>query len=163
MKTLFTFLFLFSFLSIQDLPELRKQFIQASQSKSSAIDFYHKMKEVTKDANKTLVAYKGASGALMGKHSPKVSDKKSYLLEGAQLIEYAVKSEPQNIEIRLIRLSVQENTPKVAKYKGNISEDKDFIIRHYKSQNSALKEFIKNYIVLSKVFSETEKAKVLNN
>ncbi|MFA6152822.1 MAG: hypothetical protein WC716_15975 [Chitinophagaceae bacterium] len=163
MKSLFTFLFLISFFSTQDLPELRKQFILAAQSKNSATDFYHKLADAPKDGNKTLVAYKGASKALMGKFASKQADKKSYFVEGVQLIEFAVKSEPKNAEIRLIRLSIQENTPKVVKYKGNIAEDKEFLLQNYKAQNTALKEFIKNYILQSQTFSEAEKTKLLNN
>jgi hypothetical protein len=163
MKIILSLCLLISFLSNQDLPDLRKQFVKAATSKTAADDFHTKMTDISKENSKTLVAYKGASKAIMGKFVTKQAEKKKYFTEGVQLIEFAINSEPKNIEIRVIRLCIQENTPKIVKYKANINEDKDFILQNYRAQNSALKEYIKSYIVQSKVFSETEKAKLFNN
>jgi hypothetical protein len=44
------------------------------------------------------------------------------------------------------------------KYKGNITEDKQFIISNFSKQNNSLKEFVKLYLKQSKVFSAEEKA-----
>lgn len=39
----------------------------------------------------------------------------------------------------------------------NIKEDKKFITEHYDEQNSSLKEYLKNFVLQSKSFSEKEK------
>ena len=85
-------------------------------------------------------------------------EKKSNFKEGVKWIESAVKSKPDNIEIRMIRLGVQENTPKIAKYNTNIQEDKNFIIEHYNDESGSLAAYIKNFILTSKSFSDAEKA-----
>ena len=163
MKAILSLFLLITFLTNQDLPELRKEFVKAAASKAAADDFYAKLANISKDNSKTLVAYKGAARAIMGKYAAKFADKKKYLKEGALLIEFAVSSEPGNIEIRMLRLSIQENTPKIAGYKGNIGEDKDFIVKNYAIQNNALKEYLKGYMMQSKAFSESDKAKLFNN
>ena len=59
--------------------------------------------------------------------------------------------------MRLIRLSIQENTPKLLKYKANIEADKKQILLLFDKQSSDLKEYIKNYVKQSKIFTEAEK------
>ncbi len=47
--------------------------------------------------------------------------------EGKKNIEQAIKKEPENVELRFIRLSVQKNAPSFLGYKSNINEDAKFI------------------------------------
>ena len=77
--------------------------------------------------------------------------------EGVKWIEFAITKEPNNIEIRLVRLSVQENVPGITHYNKNIKEDAAFITYHYKEQSGAMKTYIKDFILQSKSFSDTEK------
>lgn len=73
------------------------------------------------------------------------------------MVEFAVASEPNNIEIRMIRLSIQEKAPKIVNYNKNKKEDKDFLVNHYKEQSGNLKTYIKNFMLQSKSFSTAEK------
>lgn len=77
--------------------------------------------------------------------------------EGAKLIELAITAEPNNIEIRMVRLSIQENVPAIVGYKKNIAQDKAFILQHYKEQPEALRDYIKNFMATAKSFSAQEK------
>ena len=87
------------------------------------------------------------------------SDKKEFFKEGISLIESAVKADGSNIEIRYIRMSVQENSPRFLGYHKNIDEDKEFILKNYKTISSTeLKELVKDFVLKSENFSETEKA-----
>jgi hypothetical protein len=158
MKFLFSFFFFLFSISNPTITEIRKLYPNASKSESNSKEFALKLTDISTD-DKTLVAYKGASITMVAKFKKKVSDKISTFKEGSKLIELAVASEPNNIEIRLIRLSVQENVPGIVKYKKNILEDKSFILKQYKEQSSMLKEYLKSYILQSKSFSlEEQKA-----
>ncbi|HAV54046.1 MAG TPA: hypothetical protein DCX41_03820, partial [Aequorivita sp.] len=78
--------------------------------------------------------------------------------EGVALIESAVSADASNVEIRYIRLSVQENSPKFLGYHKNIEEDKEFILKNYGSISSAeLKETIKDFVMKSENFEQQEK------
>lgn len=157
MKLLIPIFCLF-FFSSPDISEIRKIYSEAANSKNDAEALLLKLSDVEdNDSNKILVAYKGAALALKGKFSSKIKDKKSNLIAGAKLVEAAVKCEPDNIEIRFIRLSIQENLPPIIHYRKNIKEDKDFLLSHYKAVRGELKVYIKNFILQSKSFSEQEK------
>jgi hypothetical protein len=154
------FLSIFLFLSFSNTPEIsdiRKLYPSAVISETNAKEFASKLADVTKEDNKTLVAYKGASIVILSKFKKSISDKSKNFKEGAKMVEFAVTSESSNIEIRLIRLSIQEKAPKILKYNGNIKEDKNFILDHYQESSSTLKTYLKNFILQSKSFSTAEK------
>jgi len=150
------FLFL-SFSNIPDLTEIRKMYSSEIISESNAKEFASKLADITKDDNKTLLAYKGASIVILSRYKKEIPEKSNYFKEGAKMIEFAVSSEPNNIEIRMIRLSIQEKAPKIVNYNKNKKEDINFLLNHYKEQLGNLKAYIKNYILQSKSFSTAEK------
>lgn len=158
MKSLVLILFTF-FSFIQNPTDVREQYYAASKSKQNADKFYNLLVKYNKE-NKTLLAYKGAALALKSKYTPDKKEKKELFIEGVTIIENSVKQEPSNAEIRLIRLSVQENTPKFLKYKANIEEDKKMILNSFEKQSKDLKEYIKIYVIQSKIFTEAEKQKI---
>jgi len=155
----FVFIILVSlFLFIPNLKEVRLDYIKAVKSKEITLQLNKKLSSIDKNNDKVLVAYKGAVLTLMAKYSKSTKDKKYFFKEGATLIEYAVSAQPTNIEIRVIRLGVQENIPKVVGYRKNKKEDKQFILDHFKMTSSTeLSEFIKGFVSQSKSFSEEEK------
>ena len=157
MKIFLAFLFFLGLSSNPSITEIRKLYVSVTNSEMNAHEFVEKLTAVSKDDNKTLVAYKGASLALVSKLEKKISDKSKKFKEGASLIEFAVANEPNNIEIRLVRLSVQENVPKIVNYRGNKKEDKNFLLDHYKEQTGALKVYVAKFIEQSKSFTTTEK------
>ena len=126
-------------------------------SENNAKEFASKLDDISKEDNKTLVAYKGASIVIMSRYKKEISDKSKKFKEGAKMIEFAVTNEPNNIEIRLIRLSIQEKAPKIVNYNKNKKEDKNFLLDHYKEQSGNLKVHIRNFIMQSKSFSPAEK------
>ncbi len=144
---------------MQDLSSVREEYYAASKTKQSALEFYNLMADYSKD-NKTLLAYKGAAIALKSKFTFEKIKKKKLFIEAVTLIENSVKADPNNAEIRLVRLSIQENTPKFLKYKANIEEDKKIILTSYDKQSKELKEYIKIYIGQSTVFTDSEKQKI---
>lgn len=157
MKFLLSILILLSFAKKPEIGEVRKFYPTAIDSESNANDFANLLSSVTKEDYKTLVAYKGASIALLARYKKSIGEKSKTFSEGANWIEFAVASDPNNIEIRMIRLSVQEKSPKILRYYSNKKEDKEYLLNHYKEQSGSLKEFIKNFILQSKSFSEVEK------
>lgn len=149
---------LFSIIT-QSFSEVREQYYAASKTRQDAEKFYASMSKYDKD-NKTLLAYKGAALALKSKFTSDKKAKKALFTEGVTLLESMVKADGNNPEIRLIRLSIQENTPKFLKYKGNIEEDKKVILSTFDKQSKELKEYIRIYVNQSKVFTQADKQKI---
>ena len=156
MKSCFSFFMLLLFSNNPNLAEIRKAFPTAANSEISATAFASKLTDISSE-DKTLLAYKGASITMVAKFKKKISEKISTFKEGSKLIESAVASESNNIEIRLVRLSIQENVPGIVNYKKNIKDDAAFILKHFKEQNAVLKEYIRNFVLQSKSFSAEEK------
>ena len=132
---LLTIFFLFvSTLGIsQELKKLRVDYPKANLDKEITNTLYETLSSITKEDNKTIVAYKGAIATLKAKFAKGIRDKKRFFKEGAELLDFAITSEPKNIEIRCLRLGVQENSPKIVGYKKNIEEDKQYLLDHFAS------------------------------
>jgi hypothetical protein len=157
MKLLLTLLLWINFAGNPDLASIRKMYTTVTKSESNAKEFSEKLADISNDDDKILVAYKAASILLDSNFKKKLKEKMDRFKEGAKLLESTIKSEPNNIEIRMIRLSIQENVPGITGYKKNIKEDKNYLTAHYAEQNGALKDYIKDFILQSKSFSEIEK------
>lgn len=141
----------------QDLTEIRKIYPNVLKSESNVKEFTAKLKDITFDSDKTLIAYKGASITLNSRYIKGLGKRMQTFKEGVKWIEFAIEKEPKNIEARLVRLSVQENVPPITGYKKNIKEDVAYLLSHYKEQPSALKEYLIDYMKQSKSFSDVEK------
>jgi len=159
MKFLYIFLFLVSpSIFNLDIAQIREDFKLATSNRESAEALRDKLEPITKEGDKLLVAYKGAVMALSAKFTKDNVERKSLFKNGILLLEYSVSQKPENIEIRCLRLSIQENSPKFLKYKSNISEDRTFILNHYQKTNSqVVKDFVKSFVLQSTEFNTEEK------
>lgn len=129
MKPLFIIcLFIYAGLTTQaqSLDELRLQYRDATESEATAQGFYDRVAQIEQANKPVMVAYKGAGLMLLARYA-KLSERSSKVREAAEWIENAVAREPNNAEIRLIRLSVQEHLPKIVRYNQAIDEDREFI------------------------------------
>ncbi|MGY0391045.1 hypothetical protein ACW5R3_00625 [Bizionia sp. KMM 8389] len=157
------FLTLFTITQTLELSEVRIAYKEAAQTPEKVDVFYKQLATVTKEDNMALVAYKGASIALKARSAKTLKAKKNGFIEGVSYIEYAIDTEPNNIETRFIRLGIQENTPKILNYKSNIEEDKQFLLSQYPYISSKnLKTHIKDYILQSPSFTDNEKTIIQN-
>jgi len=157
-KIIFHIVFISFFLWNPSVSELREMYVKAADSKEISEQFSEKLKNIKKTDKAVLVAYKAAALTIKAKHTKKVANKKEYFKEGAALLEYIIAKNPKHIELRVIRLSIQENSPKVLKYRANKSEDAAYIYKHLKAVSSqAKKTYIKAFVLQSKSFSTEEK------
>ncbi|MFD1771831.1 hypothetical protein [Sphingobacterium suaedae] len=143
-----------------DLEKVRQQFEQAKDSKQATEDLYASLQSYTKN-DPVILAYKGASMTLKARLLASREEKKKMVSEGIKLLEKAVKASPKNVEIRLVRLAIQEHAPKVLKYKMNIHEDKQMILANFAAQPTGVKTWINRYAKQSNVFSPAEQAKLV--
>lgn len=153
-------LFMFTSLSSgTDLQEVRKLYIDAAVSKENMLKF-SKMVEDYSGTNTTLTAYKAAALTLKAKFSTDFSQKKKLFTEGASLLEETLKKDASNAEIRMIRLSIQENAPKIVKYSDKKEEDKAFLLKNYNKQNSEVQFVLKQFVKQSASFTDEERKKL---
>jgi hypothetical protein len=159
MRHLLFLLILFPVFGIaQELKILRSEYPNATTNEQTLEALSKSLASVTRDDEATLMAFKGALLTIKAKFSKSVKDKKTHFTNGVSLIENAIAKAPENIEIRCLRMGVQENSPKFLKYNSNIELDKKHLIDHFASvKNKEIKNFIRGFVKLSKHFTEAEK------
>lgn len=165
MKFLIVFISVLNFISLSiDMDAVRIAYREAVHDKTKIDVINKQLSSVTKEDNAVLVAYKGAVITLQAKYEKSIKEKKRLFIKGVSYIEYAIQKSPNAIEPRFIRLGIQENTPKLLKYKSNIKEDKEFLFKQYKTiKSKILKKHVREYILESKAFSDEEKAVILDS
>lgn len=146
-----------------DVAEVRNDYRKAVNSKMKAFELNSKLEGITKNDKKVLVAYKGAITTITAKYQNSNKLKSTIFKNGVSLIEYAVENDKNNIEIRFVRLSVQQNSPKFLKYNKEIEADKKFVLKKFHQIKSPeFKNYLKGYILDSDNFTDDEKNVILS-
>ncbi|MHC0443302.1 hypothetical protein [Flavobacterium sp. 3-210] len=83
--------------------------------------------------NSIKLAYLGAFQTIWAKHTINPISKFNTFNKGKKNIEEAVRLDPKNLEIRIIRLSIQSNCPSFLGYRNSIEGDKRMIQSQFKS------------------------------
>ncbi|HLW31296.1 MAG TPA: hypothetical protein VKX40_03470 [Aequorivita sp.] len=142
----------------QDLNKIRLQYPNAVNNSELVSQMDKMFGNATSESEGTLLAYKGAIYTLKAKFAKQRNEKKELFKEGVGFIEASLKSDPNNIEIRYIRLSVQQNSPKFLGYHKNVEEDKEFVLNNYEKISSKdLRNVILDFIMKSGEISDVEK------
>ncbi|WP_310992925.1 hypothetical protein [Aequorivita marina] len=159
----FGFLLVSVYASAQSLAETRTQYPEAVKNSEVATKLDEELTDVKLTDKPVLAAYKGAALTLKAKFAKGIKHKKEFFKEGVSFIEAAVKADSTNIEIRYLRMSVQENSPKILGYHKDVAEDKAFILKNYSVVSSRnLKDAVKKFVLNSDNFDASEKEKFLN-
>ena len=138
MKTLFVYSAFLLFSAINygmDLEYIRNHYQQAVSDKKMCEAMITELEKNSK--NSVHLAYLGGLQSIWANHVGNPFSKLSTFKRGKTNIEKAVNSDSDNVEIRLIRLSVQKNCPAFLGYSKNIKEDEQFIIKHKEKINSS--------------------------
>ncbi|HMK03266.1 MAG TPA: hypothetical protein VK489_03705 [Ferruginibacter sp.] len=124
--------------------------------------FYAAMaSDMLSEINEQLIIVKGASinekeayeGALLMKKAGLVSkakEKLSLFKAGRLKLEAAIKKESTNTEYYFLRLIIQENAPKIVKYRDELESDSAAVRSNYKSLSPVVQKAIMEYSKKSK-------------
>lgn len=134
----------------QNLKEYRALIQTGEHSEKSAKTLIEMSDKAYKESKKSIYAGFLAVGKFfMAKHAFNPLKKMSYFNDGKRILETAISNDPDNLEIRLMRLITQESVPKILGYSQHIAEDRDFLTRSYNNTNDEdLKIYIKDYLKL---------------
>ncbi|WP_027392739.1 hypothetical protein [Aquimarina latercula] len=156
MKFLVLFMSLFFVnTSTVDITEVRNLYRHAKDTKENTDKFFETTQKINFENKPVLSAYHGCALTLKASYADRKLDKISFFRKGKKLIETAIEAEPNNIELRMIRLSVQTSAPKITRYYKDIDEDKDFLTNNVEKISSPkLKKFIKGFMSTSKAFNK---------
>lgn len=157
MKTILLLLSSFLWMiTATDLETVREQYPAAHSSSRNADRF---AKLVAGGKGNTMDGYKAAARIIQAKYA-KGEGRAKLIKEGAGALEQIIKKNPDNAELRLIRLSIQESLPKIINYRSSIEKDKAYLLRSYSAQNSSLKSYIRKFAANSKSFTAADRERL---
>lgn len=139
-----------------DLDKIRSEYSKAVSDKKLCKSMISELEK--KDVQPTELAYLGAFQAVLANHVLNPISKLSSFKKGKNNIEKAIRQNPNETEIRFIRLSIQYSIPKFLGYKSDIDTDKDFILKNFKNiENPNLKKLIRDFFEGSDLITKDEK------
>jgi hypothetical protein len=143
---------------VNEIVAIRNLFYHSIKNSDSAAVLYQKLKAVNNNNAAGLIAYKGMSNLMICYHSYNPYTKYKLFMSGKHLLEQAIVKDPNNIELRFLRLTVQLNVPPFLGYSNNINEDKLAIFNGLKIlSDKDLFVRIYNYTMNAKKISSVEK------
>lgn len=150
----------FSEIAVSDL---RNLYYKAAFEERAAEDLRKVLSSVDQNSAPLLQCYKGAAYMIEAKYAFNPFTKVAKFRKGKSAIEYAIKQEPKDLEMRFLRFSIQTNLPLLLGYHQHIEVDKRVLLDEVMKLNDPeLKKNIVNYLLVSKRCTKEELKKIRN-
>jgi len=140
-----------------NLNHVRRDFNKGVKNEDLCEKYY---KTLEKEADTPIEkGYEAAFHMFMAKHTSNPLKKMSYFNGGKKLLEKQITNNPNNVELRFIRLCIQYYVPSYLGYSSKVEEDKTFVMNNlYKMPDEDTKDIIYNYLKGAKMYNEDELA-----
>ena len=126
-----------------DLSTIRELYLGAHTSKSNCIYFGKKLTSIKDNSSILINGYKGCYFFIKCKFINSPIKKIISFNKGKKLLESAIKLDPQSVELRFLRYSIQINSPRFLFYYDNIKKDLNFVINNVENiKNKKTQKFI---------------------
>jgi len=139
-------LILLSGLFLHDVTEVRRLYTLATTDEEKA----NELVEYTKlhsSENIVILGYMGAAEILLAKYAFSPISKWNYFNRGKKILESAIIKDPNNLELRFLRLTIQENIPAILGYSSLIENDMKFLYNKVGfTQDVQLQKMIMDYL-----------------
>ena len=111
-----------------------------AEAVKKSIDLFKRL-NMNDPQNYVIEAYLGSAISLLGRDLINPNDRMKYSVKGLKLIDHAVASLPDNIEIRNLRANICYKLPETYFHRtGTAIEDYNYIIKHYEDKGDGLTE-----------------------
>lgn len=133
-----------------DISRVRSLFLSAAQSEDKVNELI-KLTENAPNADVVMRGYHGAARTLLAKYSINPITKMNHFNKGKKILESALAVAPDNIELRYLRLTIQENVPSILGYSDMIGKDRAYLKAKLPGLADAqLAKMIGDYLALKK-------------
>lgn len=109
------------------LNDLRLNIGEVFVSDSLCYRFEKRIEKADVSQDNTLLGYKGAVWMARARHAANPMHKLSYFNQGKGWLEAALIKEPENVELRFLRLTIQVNVPSILGYSDKKRTDLTFV------------------------------------
>ena len=101
-------------------------------------------------------AYEGALLMKKAGLTRKSKEKMKLFKAGHAKLESAIKNDNEVVEYHFIRLMIQENAPKVVRYKGDLKKDAELVTESFKTLAPVVQQAIRDYSKTSSVLNSQD-------
>lgn len=123
--------------SLNTLGEIRANYTKAVSEKELCKRMISEL-ESSKSISAIELGYLGGLQCVWANHVISPITKLSSFNSGKKNIEKAIEMDPQNAELRFIRLSIQKNIPSFLNYHSNLKEDEYWIRKNLDQVKSSI-------------------------
>ncbi len=171
-RYLYLFIFIFGFAKsyatppADDVAKVRAAIMLGINSETVNDSLLKKLKAVS-NPSALMQAYLATSYSLVAKHAWSPYTKIKYLIKSEDELAKAVKRDPNSLEIRFMRFSIESNCPSFIGFSKNLDADKKIILnslitKSYGLVDATLAKRMVKYMIDSKRLTALELAS-LNN
>jgi len=108
--------------------QLRGLYYDASTSEEAAHELHELLAKVDKTSSPLLLGYKGMAEFMICYHAKNPLTKITSFIKGRQTLDQSIALDPENVELRFLRFTVQTNAPRFLGYWYEIPQDKARIL-----------------------------------
>ena len=127
---LYLSMYMLQLFSGNEVQDLRSMYYKSIEDEQSAKKFFKYFDNKDVKNNVILTGYCAVANFLQSKHAWNPYVKLEYYNVGKAQLEHAIELDLENIELRFLRLSIQNNLPSFLDYSKSIKEDTNFLINH---------------------------------
>lgn len=145
------------------LSSIRFHFEHINQSEEHVVKLKTLLKADSKLSAAILQGYLASCLMAEASYRSNPFDKIKHFNKGKELLEAAIKSYPEQIELHYIRYTIQKNVPSILNYNDALDKDKAFLIEHtasLKKEDVELYQKIKVFLESHAKLSEHEQLKL---
>lgn len=129
------------------IEEVRGLFKKAPDNEKACKELIALLAPYHQDNNALYLGFKGVATMILAKHTSNPLSKLSNFKQGKTMLENAISADKANVELRFLRLSVQNNAPGFLNYNDKIKQDKEFLTQAIPTiKDRQLKKSIMEYL-----------------
>ena len=110
------------------LMDIRKNIGEVFKTEEVCLKFHESFERTDISKSNLLLGYKGAVELGMARHDPNPFKKMSFFSDGKGNLEKSISNDPENIELRFLRLTIQTHLPTFLGYSDSKEGDKKFVL-----------------------------------
>lgn len=142
----------------QEINTVRKLYLKAGNKRENTAEFINYFKH-NKATTNLLRAYHGTALAMQADLEKGIMNKYNRFVEGRDILEEAIQTNPRDAELRYLRFAIQINIPKILGY-NNLEEDKNYLLQNIDSiaeiDHKELQGVVYKTLLISELLTEEE-------
>jgi len=120
----------------QLLANIRQNIGEVFKTDTVCSKMHEAFEKIDISSSNLLLGYKGAVEMGMARHHPNVFKKMGFFNNGKDQLEKSIEKDPDNLELRFLRLTIQTNLPAFLGYSESKEKDKAFVLANLESASS---------------------------